>query len=396
VGTLRAENLGKAYRVYKRPIDSLKEIFLRREYAETFWALRDVSFELEPAHSLGVIGDNGAGKSTLLKLLAGALAPTTGSIQVSGRMAALLSLGGGFHPDLSGIDNIRIGCAVLGLSPAQTDALIPDVVEFSELGDFVHRPVRTYSSGMHLRLGFSVATALTPDILVIDEHLSVGDQHFRLKCKRRIMDLREGGSSIVLCSHDLHTVMEVCERTMWLRSGRPAMLGDSQEVLSAYQDAVRRQDEETDSHSRGQRTAPTMNCLRDVAVGGDIRGGTFVTGGRLELRITARLAKATRNDGVFIAVLLLRSDGLRCYGTTTRADGVSDGIYSLGGDEYGVTLVIDELPLLGGNYSFTIALQDMRSPHTYDHRVGAASFSVSAQSRGEGGVVRIAHRWERP
>src|SRR5690606_12992188 len=163
----------------------------------TFWALRDVTLEVPVGGSLGIIGDNGAGKSTLLRLLAGASAPTVGTVERRGLTSAMLSLGAGFHPDLSGRDNIRIRCAVLGLSAEETDRLQPTIEEFSELGEFLDRQVRTYSSGMQLRLGFSVATAVEPEILVVDEHLSVGDQHFRHKCMRRIQALREQGCALV-------------------------------------------------------------------------------------------------------------------------------------------------------------------------------------------------------
>src|SRR5690606_38935470 len=160
--------------------------------------------------------------------------------------------GAGFHPDLSGRDNIRIGCAVLGLSAEETDRLQPTIEEFSELGEFLDRPVRTYSSGMQLRLGFSVATAVEPEILVVDEHLSVGDQHFRHKCMRRIQALREQGCALVFCSHDLYAVREVCERTLWLHEGQPRMLAASGGVVDAYQDHVR----SLDGHARAMISVP--------------------------------------------------------------------------------------------------------------------------------------------
>lgn len=396
--SIRAQGLGKAYRVYKRPFDSLKELLLRKEYSETFWALHDVSLEVAKGGSLGIIGDNGAGKSTLLKLLAGATAPSAGQVERSGRISAILSLGAGFHPDLSGIENIRIGCAILGLSPAETEAHLAEIVEFSELGSFVERPVRTYSSGMYLRLGFSVATAVDPQILIVDEHLSVGDQHFRFKCMRRIMALREAGCTLVFCSHDLHAVREVCDRTMWLLDGRPTVLAATSSVIEAYQDHIRVRDAETQGPVRNQeapRDHPTDNYLYDVALGGECLNGQIETGGRLELQILARLSEAVYRDGVHVGLVLIRNDAVWCYGVATKWDGLSSGLYPRGGDDYGVRFVIDALPLLSGQYSFTVALMDDRSPHLYDTWSNVAAFTVEHGGK-EVGVVRIPHRWDRP
>jgi lipopolysaccharide transport system ATP-binding protein len=307
-------------------------------------------------------------------------------------MAAILTLGAGFHPDLSGNENIRIGCAVLGLSPAETSALLPAIVKFSELGAFVDRPVRTYSTGMYLRLGFSVATAVDPNILVIDEHLSVGDQHFRLKCKRRIMDLREGGCTIVFCSHDLYSVKEICDQTLWLRDGRTAMLGETEAVLNAYQNHVRIRDVQTDTLGREKRPHATTNCLREVVLGGDCHDGQVESGARLELRLKAHVTEDARREGVKIAVLIVRSDALHCYGAFTKID-PPEAAHRPGDDEYGVTFVIDRLPLLTGLYSFTVALQDLQSPHTYDFQIGACPFSVRHEGT-DRGVMRIEHHWD--
>lgn len=397
--SLRAEGLGKAYRMYKRPIDSLKELFLRRDYAETFWALKDVTFEVARGGSLGIIGDNGAGKSTLLKLLAGATVPTTGRVERIGRTSAMLSLGAGFHPDLSGTENIRIGCAVLGLSPAETEAIAPKIVEFSELGDFIERPVRTYSSGMQLRLGFSVATAIDPEVLVVDEHLSVGDQHFRHKCMRRIMELQQSGCSLILCSHDLHVVREVCERALWIRDGRPAMLAASPNVVDAYQDHARARDAEAgpalpESADAAQHL--TENYLKEITIGGDCRNGIIETGGTLELRILARLSDAVYRDGIHVALLIVRSDAVWCYGVMSKWDGLSNGLYPLGAQgDYGIRFIVEHLPLLAGEYSFTVSLMDDRSPHVYHTMSGVAPFAVRNGDK-DVGVARIPHRWSRP
>ena len=395
---IRAENLGKAYRLYRRPIDSLKELFSRREYGETLWAVRDVTFEVAPGDSLGIIGENGAGKSTLLRLLAGAIEPTTGRVERAGRTASLLTLGGGFHQDLSGTENVRVGCAVLGLSPAETNTTLPAILDFAELGAFIDRPVRTYCSGMYLRLAFSVATAVEPDVLIVDEHLSVGDQHFRFKCKRRIMALREAGCTIVLCSHDRHVIAEICDRALWLNGGRAAMLDGSQEVLEAYDDHVRVRDASTpETASERSRTVPREhpadNYLCAAELGGDCRDGEIATGGRLALTVVVRLTEQARQDGVTVGVVIIRNDGVWAYGSTSKIDGFGTDLHPLGGDRYRVTFVVEHLPLLSGHFSFLIALQDFRTPHTFHYWSNAAPFRV-IHSENDRGLVRISHRWE--
>ncbi len=400
--SLRAADLGKAYRLYQRPIDSLKEMLFRRAYAETHWALRHVSFELAIGGSLGIIGDNGAGKSTLLKLLAGAVPPSEGRLERHGRTSAMLSLGAGFHPDLSGRENILIGCAMLGLSPAETVELTPAIIDFSELGEFIERPVRTYSSGMQLRLGFAVATAVEPEILIVDEHLSVGDQHFRHKCMKRIQQLRERGCALVFCSHDLYAVREVCDRAIWLHEGTVRMLADSPTVIDAYQDHVRARDAAPDPMAPPTRDTPLartirqdLAChLREVHLVGLPAGSAVASGGRLELRIEARVADSIRDDGVGLGLLIVRNDGVWCYGVSTGIDGV-DPLVSLGEQRYGARFIIDPLPLLAGQYSFTVALMDVRRHHMFDTWTGASPFAVSHEGR-DVGMVRLEHRWSPP
>lgn len=206
---------------------------------ERFYALKDVSFDVKAGESMAVIGSNGAGKSTLLGLVAGLARPNEGEVRVRGRVAALLELGSGFHPDLTGAENVRLNAALLGLSRHDTTARFGDIVEFSGIGEFIHEPLRTYSSGMVLRLAFSVAMNTDPEVLLVDEILSVGDAAFQAKCFERIHDFRRRGKTILAVSHSPEMVRALCDRAIWLDHGRLAMAGAVDKVTAAYADAAR-------------------------------------------------------------------------------------------------------------------------------------------------------------
>src|ERR1039458_7261885 len=211
----------------------LLDRFKQRE-RDTFYALRDVSFRLNQGESLAVVGRNGAGKSTLLGLAAGLCKPSEGSVAVCGRVAALLELGSGFHPDLTGVENVRLNASLLGLSRSRTAEVLESVIEFSEIRDFIHDPVRTYSSGMLMRLAFSVAVHVDPDILIIDEVLGVGDQRFQVKCFDRIRQFKQAGKTLLFVSHGGEAVLQLCDRAMWLDHGKMVGDGPPAQVLEAY------------------------------------------------------------------------------------------------------------------------------------------------------------------
>jgi ABC-type polysaccharide/polyol phosphate transport system ATPase subunit len=208
--------------------------WFRRSDIEKFYALKNVSFRVAEGESVGVIGHNGAGKSTLLSIVTGLARPDEGSIQVNGRIAALLELGSGFHPDLTGAENVRLNAALLGFTRRETAALFDSIVEFSGVGDFINEPLRTYSSGMVMRLAFSIATNVEPDVLVIDEILAVGDQTFQAKCHDRISQLRRAGKTFLCVSHSRQMILELCDRVLWLDRGELIMDGSAVEVLDAY------------------------------------------------------------------------------------------------------------------------------------------------------------------
>ena len=231
---LSVEKLGKYFDIYPNDRARLYEFLGNREHHVRHWALRDISFQVEAGRAFGVIGANGAGKSTLLRLLAGISAPSEGRILHRGRIATLLDLGVSFHDTFTGRENIELNCALLGLSPEETQARIPEIIRFAELGAFIDHPVRTWSTGMNLRLGFSIAVHSSAELLLVDEVLAVGDQYFQRKCVRRIEELLRAGCALVLVSHDLHAVRHLCDAAAWIDQGHVRVMGDPREVVEHY------------------------------------------------------------------------------------------------------------------------------------------------------------------
>jgi lipopolysaccharide transport system ATP-binding protein len=254
---LRVQSVSKEYKLYPTPRSRLRALLTGKATHRSHWALRDVSFELQRGECIGVIGDNGAGKSSLLKLLAGTLQPSQGHIDRVGRVTAILELGAGFHPDFSGRDNLYFGGSLIGISREEMERLEPEIIEFCELGEALDRPVKTYSSGMTVRLAFALVTAVQPDVLIIDEALAVGDQHFQKKCVERITAFRNSGCTILFCSHSPYHIRHLCDRALWLKAGQVAQFGGTEEVLAAY-DVYTRQREAGDLAEATQPMAPAL------------------------------------------------------------------------------------------------------------------------------------------
>ncbi len=237
---VRVERVSKLYRIYNRPNDRLKEMLSRGHWKRhrEFWALNDISFEVEPGTTTGIIGPNGSGKSTLLQIITGTLEPTHGNVWHEGRIAALLELGSGFNPEFTGIENIFMNASLMGFSRNETEALLPQIERFAEIGPFIHQPVKTYSSGMYVRLAFSVAISASPNILIIDEALAVGDAVFQHRCMRRLKEMQESGVTILFVSHDPNAVRALCSRALLLNSGQLLADGKPTDVLNRYQELI--------------------------------------------------------------------------------------------------------------------------------------------------------------
>lgn len=245
---ISVQNLSKCYQIYQSPRDRLKQFVAPRwqhmtgqmpkQYFREFWALKDVSFDIRKGETVGIIGHNGSGKSTLLQLICGTLNPTSGNVQTNGRVAALLELGSGFKPEFTGRENVIMNATVLGLSQNEIDARFDDILAFADIGDFIERPIKTYSSGMLVRLAFAVQASVEPDILVIDEALAVGDEKFQRKCFARLEDLKSKGTSILFVSHSPASIIELCDRTLFLHHGVRLMYDQAPKAIRAYQKLI--------------------------------------------------------------------------------------------------------------------------------------------------------------
>ena len=238
---LEVRNMGKCYQIYEKPHHRLMQILFGRvgkSFYREFWALRDISFTVPKGRILGVLGKNGAGKSTLLQIICGTLSPSHGEVYIRGRVAALLELGSGFNPEFTGIENIYMNAQILGLTKEQTDAKLDDILEFADIGEFVQQPVKTYSSGMFARLAFAVVIHVKPDILIVDEALSVGDAWFQHKSMARMRQLMESGCTVLFVSHSIDAVRALCDEAIWLEKGLIKMQGNVTEVTNAYMNDV--------------------------------------------------------------------------------------------------------------------------------------------------------------
>jgi lipopolysaccharide transport system ATP-binding protein len=390
--TVSAENLGKAYRLYARPVDRALEWAFGRPRHQEFWALRELDLAVSAGEAIGIIGENGAGKSTLLALLTGTTRPTTGRVAVHGKLAAILELGAGFHPEFSGRHNARMHAALFGITGAQADRRIEEAIAFSELGGFIDQPVRTYSSGMYVRLAFALAVSVDPEVLVIDEALAVGDQHFQTKCVDRITDFREQGKTILFCSHAMYQVKKLCDRALWLRQGRVAALGPVDEVIDAYLEHTRVRDQEESAQPASVAREQAVLRLLDVTLEGGEGDPPSVwqSGTPLTVRVVLeRAAGADLDPGVGIA--FVRNDGLVCYCVSTEMDGVAMERHADG--TYRAVLHVPQLPLLGGGYYLNVATIDNRSALLiYDVQERCCPFRVRNPSD-EFGVMRMDHAW---
>jgi len=413
---IRIEEVSKLYRRSAAGfrMRTLKSALMARSLTEglgaeaTIGALAGVSFTVAKGEAFGVVGSNGSGKSTLLKILAGILEPTSGRCVVEGRVAALIELGAGFHPEISGRENIFINGAILGMSKAQIASSYDDIVEFSGLEDFIEEPVKNYSSGMYVRLGFSVAIHTDPDILLVDEVLAVGDEAFAHKCLRRIEEMLAAGRTVLMVSHALSLIEGLCDRVLWLEGGRQRMVGEPRRVVDAYRHSVAEDEgrahlEAKDEHERGIGTqdraeqegpsperwgsrAAEVKGMRLLDDSGEERYH-FRSGETVVFEITAE-APEQLEDFVF-GVAVSTPRGVECWGTNTDLAGYTPASFE---GTTQVRVICPRLRLAPGEYLVDVAIHS-RDGAPYDYHRRYLSFSVTSDVE-SAGVYQVEHRWE--
>ncbi len=384
------ENLWKSFRLYQEKNQYLKATILkgRRAQYEEFWALKGVDFEVASGQTFGIIGANGSGKSTLLKCLAGILRPDRGNISHVGRISALLELGAGFHIELSGRENVYLNGAILGLSKREIENKFDAIVEFAGLEEFIDTPVKNYSSGMFVRLGFAVAANVEPDVLLIDEVLSVGDETFQRRCAEKIEEFRRDGRTIVFVSHGLAQVEQLCEQVAWLDHGQLVELGPAPAIITRYRG---------DSHE-GERVEADLG-ERWGSLEAEITAAGFVDDAGQPAPLLTTLKPATlrlefdAHQPLQDVVFGFRIDtvhGNLVWGTSTRLAHKTIGTIRGKG---AVELAIDALPLLEGVYVLSVSLTDQAEVHEYDHWERGFRFEVRQYATNDAGLLHMPVTW---
>ena len=396
---LRLQGVGKAYRMYATPRQRLAALVLGGRRHRSQWVLRDVTFALRRGQCMGVVGDNGAGKSSLLKLVAGTLQPSTGTVQRSGRVTAILELGSGFHPEFTGRENLFFGGQLIGLDEAEVARLAPEIIAFSELGEAIDRPVKSYSSGMVVRLAFALVTALQPEVLIIDEALAVGDQHFQKKCIERIEAFREAGCAILFCSHSMYHIRHLCDVAMWLNKGQVMAFGETEGVVSAYEAHSRAQDAATQPLPPGEAAAAVAATAPVTPVAGaeivsfevaNLSDDTvpLLLSPDLVVTMTARVP-GDEEPNFSLMLEQLKGAGITVVGTHTdgaRPVRQADGLWR-------IRLTFPALPLTSGEYVLSPYLFDSSGLVVYEERLGYFPFRVEYPSIWPG-LVRLPHHWD--
>lgn len=415
VNAIRIKNISKKFKIYHNKESHLKYVFLnllkgkRSKLLSEFWALKNIDLDIEKGQTVGFIGRNGSGKSTLLKLISKILYPDGGVIQTHGKISTLIELGSGFHPDLTGRENVYINASILGFSRADVTKKFKDIVDFSGLEDFIDNPVKTYSSGMYVRLGFSVAINIEPDILLIDEVLAVGDENFQKKCIKKIMEFKKEGKTIIFVSHDLKTVEELCDHVVLLHNGRIEKQGSPVEVISEYHRLLvgtswLRVREEAPLPLPGKKKTGSSPAngknrwgSREIEITDvtfmDAQGNEtefFKTNESMRARISYNAHKEIKNPVFGIAVY--SELGIHITGPNTRRHNFPiDVVKGEGFVEY----EMDKVPLLPGTYVFSAAVYDFEGRQAYDHWEQNWKFHVieSSDMPERLGLITIPAKW---
>ncbi|MBI5870197.1 MAG: ABC transporter ATP-binding protein [Actinobacteria bacterium] len=388
----------KQYQVRHSKGRTLKEAFLRQNiYHETIKALDHVSFDVKPGITMGIIGSNGSGKSTMLKLIARTSRPTSGEVIVNGRVSALLELGAGFHPDFSGRENVFLDGAIMGLPRRVVEERFDEIVAFAEMEEFIDAPAKTYSSGMYMRLAFSVAVSVDPDIILIDEVFAVGDESFQRKCLERIDSFKSEGKTILFVSHSLAAVRGLCDEAIWINKGKLSAQGSTDKVTDYYLWAVNKGDEDRLSAEEAfESDLNRWGTRRGEITAVEFFGGDgepkhlFNTSEKLRVKVSYRATEELR-EPVF-GIGFYRSDGVYCFACNSSETGRTPAKLKAGA-EGEMWFEIEDLSLLPGDYQVSVSFHDLEQTETYDYHDRKYRFKVLKGPEIVIGLFNMPHRW---
>ncbi len=389
-GQIRGRGLGRRFLIRLSHSRSLKEAILRRELPKTreIWALRDVDLDVDSGEAFGIVGRNGSGKSTLLKLLAHIYAPSTGMLAVGGRVGSLIEIGAGFHPDFTGVENVYLNASIYGLKRSYVDAHLGEIIDFAELEAFKDAPVRTYSSGMYMRLGFSVAMHVQPDVLLLDEVLAVGDVAFQEKCYERIWEFKRGGGTIVFVSHDERAVARVCDRALLLEEGRQLETGPAEEVVRAYHARLAGETAERAASRNGEPSGPCrVHEVRAVAGDGSIRE-RFTEGEPMALEVWLYAEQGLEEGRVSV--------GIRDSAGNDLGSQTADRVLLRPGQLERLRLHFPGLPMREGRFVVAVAVRNGDGSTELAVADPALELSVFSEDSAGGGPIRLGGSWELP
>jgi len=404
---ITVKNVAKVFRVYYDRAASLKDkiLFKKRNKYEDRWVLNDISFEVQKGEAIGIIGQNGCGKSTMLKLMTKIMYPDKGSIEINGRIASLIELGAGFHPDMSGRENIYTNSSIFGLTREEIRNRVENIIDFSEIREFIDNPVRTYSSGMYMRLAFSVAIHVDADVLLVDEILAVGDASFQAKCFNKMREIKAKGMTIVIVSHGLGEIEQLCEKSIWIDGGYIRKQGTPFDVHPVYLDYMGKKNHPLEQHNTDgssekaneSETSSSLNenkDIRDIEIisvnvydADNDKKDLFETGKPMTIKIKYKVNKPVKKHIAEISIF--RNDGLKCYGTSTFIDKVNTPEISEDGI---IEILIKDNNLLPGMYSLDAAFHS-EDGFIFDSRRDALKFSMYSSTM-DVGVSRITHEWK--
>lgn len=403
---IKVENLSKVYNLYEKPTDRLKEALnlAKKSYHKEYYALNNINFEIKKGETVGIIGKNGSGKSTLLKILTGVLMPSSGNVSVNGRISALLELGAGFNNEYTGMQNIYLNGTMMGLSKKQVDEKIDDILSFADIGDYINQPVKTYSSGMFVRLAFAVAINVDPDILIVDEALAVGDIRFQLKCMNKFLEFKEKKIAIIFVSHDINAIKRFCERAIWINEGNLLLDGSSETVSDKYLDYLNLSEEgnlvnKDEQYIKYEIEKYDFKDLENVDIAKicrvkiinskGIESDTINFGEKVKV-IVDYYVNDESIDNPVLGIAILRLDNLYICGVNTLLDKIKIP-WKKGYN----TLVLEyaDFNLVGGSYYFDIALFDKTATVPIDYNVKIKEFFVNMEYIAEG-ISILKHNWK--